>query len=310
MFINLYPSDNQTRWMNHFTIKDIENLSGIKAHTLRIWEQRYNFLAPKRKESLHRYYDNEDLKQILRISQLYHRGIKISKIAGLTDDAIRSMTMGQSEEKASSIILVHQMIEAAIDFDEPKFEKILDTAFKQLGFENTLIDVVYQFLERMGLLWLTDHIIPAQEHFSSNIIRRKMIVQIESLKESPSISDKVYVLFTLEGERHEIPLLLVYYLMKASGKRCIYMGIDLPFDDLVTYVKHKNPTHLYFHAIANVSDQPIEQHVATLVQLFPDQQILMSGPLTKEIKAPHSNLKVLYSLPEMIAYIKSIDDSP
>lgn len=292
--------------MNHFTIKDIENLSGIKAHTLRIWEQRYQLFVPKRKESKHRYYDNDDLKHILRISQLYHNGVKISKIASLSHDAILTMTMGKLEEKQSSTTYIHQLIEAAIDFNEEHFELVIDKAFKHFGFESTIIDVVYAFLERVGLLWLTDHMIPAQEHFASNIIRRKIIAQIEFLKKIPQPSPYTYVLFTLEGEHHEIPLLLSYYLMKASGKRCIYMGADLPFSDLKAYVVHKKPSHLYFHAITNMSEHTVDEMITIISQQFGEQQIIVSGPLTKEITHQYKNVQVIHSLDEMLAFAKRL----
>ena len=201
--------------MNHFTIKDIENLSGIKAHTLRIWEQRYQLFIPKRKESKHRYYDNEDLKHILRISQLYHNGVKISKIAQLPASSIRSMAMEQYIGKQNADAYIHRLIEASIDFDEERFEELFEQALKQFGLEVTIIDVMYAFLERIGLLWLTDHVIPAQEHFASNIIKRKIISALDALKTKPSPSSGTYVLFTPEGEQHEIPLLLNHYLMKA-----------------------------------------------------------------------------------------------
>lgn len=290
--------------MNHFTIKDIENLSGIKAHTLRIWEQRYQLFVPKRKESKHRYYDNEDLKHILRISQLYHNGVKISKIARLSDESIRSMTLGE-EDKQSAGSYVHQLVEASIDFDEEAFEHTINKAFKQLGFEHTILHVVYVFLERVGLLWLTDHMIPAQEHFASNIVRRKIIAQIEMLKATPLTSPDSYVLFTLEGEHHEIPLLLTHYLMKASGKRCIYMGVDLPFSDLKAYVTHKNPSHLYFHAITHLTEQSVDDWVTEISQLFKEQQIVMAGPLTKDVSRQHKNVRILYSLKEMLDFTKN-----
>lgn len=290
--------------MNHFTIKDIENLSGIKAHTLRIWEQRYRLFVPKRKESKHRYYDNEDLKHILRISQLYHNGVKISKIARLSDENIRSMAMERVEEQQSKSTYIHKLIEAAIDFNEDDFEILLDKAFKHFGFESTIIDIVYLFLERVGLLWLTDHMIPAQEHFASNIVRRKIIAHIEQLKISPVASPHNYVLFTLEGEYHEIPLLLSHYLMKASGKRCTYMGVDLPFSDLKAYVSHKKPSHLYFHAITNLTEDSVDKMVADISQLFAEQQIIMAGPLTKDVTQQHKNVRVLYSLKEMLEFTK------
>lgn len=290
--------------MNHFTIKDIENLSGIKAHTLRIWEQRYQLFIPKRKESKHRYYDNEDLKHILRISQLYHNGIKISKIAQLPASSIRSMAMEQPIGKQNIDIYIHRLIEASIDFDEDRFEDLFEQSMKQFGLETTIIDVMYAFLERVGLLWLTDHIIPAQEHFASNIIKRKIIAALDALKTKPSPSSGTYVLFTPEGEQHEIPLLLNHYLMKASGKKCVYMGVDVPFDDLATYVHVKNPKYLYFHAITHLYEQPMDHLLKDLKQKFSQQEIIMSGPLTKEVTQDIPGVILLRSMKEMLEFAK------
>ncbi len=290
--------------MNHFTIKDIENLSGIKAHTLRIWEQRYQLFIPKRKESKHRYYDNEDLKHILRISQLYHNGVKISKIAQLPASSIRSMAMEQYIGKQNADAYIHRLIEASIDFDEERFEELFEQALKQFGLEVTIIDVMYAFLERIGLLWLTDHVIPAQEHFASNIIKRKIISALDALKTKPSPSSGTYVLFTPEGEQHEIPLLLNHYLMKASGKKCIYMGVDVPFDDIDIYVKLKNPKYLYFHAITHLYEQPMDDLLKQLKQKFSQQEIIMSGPLTKEVTLDIQGVTLLRSMTEMLEFAK------
>ncbi|MGV3594207.1 MAG: MerR family transcriptional regulator [Sediminibacterium sp.] len=290
--------------MNHFTIKDIENLSGIKAHTLRIWEQRYQLFIPKRKESKHRYYDNEDLKHILRISQLYHNGVKISKVAQLPASSIRSMAMEPYLGKQNADAYIHRLIEASIDFDEERFEELFEQALKQFGLEVTIIDVMYAFLERIGLLWLTDHVIPAQEHFASNIIKRKIISALDALKTKPSPSSGTYVLFTPEGEQHEIPLLLNHYLMKASGKKCIYMGVDVPFDDIDIYVKLKNPKYLYFHAITHLYEQPMDDLLKQLKQKFSQQEIIMSGPLTKEVTLDIQGVTLLRSMTEMLEFAK------
>ncbi len=290
--------------MNHFTIKDIENLSGIKAHTLRIWEQRYQLFIPKRKESKHRYYDNEDLKHILRISQLYHNGVKISKIAQLPASSIRSMAMEQPLGKQNMDGYIHRLIEASIDFDEDRFEALFEQSLQQFGLEVTIIDVMYAFLERIGLLWLTDHVIPAQEHFASNIIKRKIISALDALKTKPSPSSESYVIFAPEGEQHEIPLLLNHYLMKASGKKCIYMGVDVPFTDLETYVRIKSPKYLFFHAITNLYEETIDDLLKKLKQKFNQQEIIMSGPLTKEVTQSIPGVILLKSMTEMLEFVK------
>jgi MerR family transcriptional regulator, light-induced transcriptional regulator len=168
--------------MHYFTIKDIENLSGIKAHTWRIWEQRYNLCLPQRKDSNHRFYDNQNLKQILRISYLYHTGLKISKIAQLDEHALIDATMKHIEPSPSNEYFIKELMEASIDFDHARFETTCENVFKRLETEKAIIQVIYPYLERMGMLWLTDHIIPAQELFSSNFSRQKLVAAIDAVE--------------------------------------------------------------------------------------------------------------------------------
>jgi DNA-binding transcriptional MerR regulator len=167
--------------MQQFTIKDVENLCNIKAHTIRIWEQRYKLIVPKRKESLRRIYDNEDLKQLLRVSFLYHNGWKISRIASLTEDEIINEVYKSEINSITYKNYIIQLIVAAIDFNEPQFLEILDSLTRKIGFEKCVTDICYPYLQRVGLLWVTNNVIPAQEHFSSYIIMHKIIAEIDKL---------------------------------------------------------------------------------------------------------------------------------
>lgn len=160
--------------MNRFTIKDIENLSSIKAHTWRIWEQRYNIAIPQRKDSNHRFYDNENLKQILRISYLYRSGMKISKIAKLPPEEMKQMALRNLMKDEANEFYIKEMIEASVDFDEERFESNFIEAINRMGIEETILNVFYPYQERIGVLWLTDHVIPAQEHFTSILSGKKL----------------------------------------------------------------------------------------------------------------------------------------
>lgn len=291
---------NQAR-MNHFSIKDIENLSGIKAHTLRIWEQRYQLLIPKRKESKHRFYDGDDLRRILRIARLYHNGIKISRIAQLSPAEMTALEDQYVLDTPSPGDHVHQLIYASLDFDEIAFDRCFERAVNQLGMEGTMLQVVYPFLERIGLLWLTDNALPAQEHFASNIIRRKIIVHIEQLKHNPA-AGPICVLFAPEGELHEIPLLLAHYMMKKAGKRCVYLGVDLPVKDLEMYVAQRTPGLLFFYAISHLQEMDMNSILQLLCTRFPQQQVIMAGPLTKDITSVPTNAVVLRSMEEVIQF--------
>ncbi len=194
--------------MEYFTIKDIENLSGVKAYTLRIWEQRYNLFVPKRKDSQHRIYDNDDLKKLLRISFLYHNGWKISKIAAFSSDQIAEEVRKSEINSKTYKTFIIQMIEAAVDFNEILFVEILNRLTAKIGFEKCITDVCYPYLNRIGMLWVTNNIIPAQEHFSSYIIQNKIIAETDKLSinnDAPTL-----LLFSPKGEYHELPLLFIF----------------------------------------------------------------------------------------------------
>src|SRR5690348_11633995 len=212
--------------MDRFTISDIENLSGIKAHTLRIWEKRYGILVPKRKESNHRYYDNDDLKYILQIAYLYNNGYKISTIAKLPKTALKNYiapTAGAEGERYFENLL----LQSALMFEETAFNETLHAAIERFGFEACIVNVVYRYFEKIGLLWMSNEAVPAQEHFSSNIIRNKIIDAIDKIQAAKAAEKAPVILFTPEDEHHEIPLLFAHYLFKKYNKNVVYLGANI-----------------------------------------------------------------------------------
>src|ERR1700744_1355242 len=168
--------------MNTFSIRAIENLCGIKAHTLRIWEQRYQFLRPKRKAGNHRLYDSEDLKYLLRISFLYHHGHKPSVLSRLNDKELVQLIDGLPSSPASHEIFINNLFGASLDYDQLAFDRILRDIILHMGFEKAISRVIFPFLTRIGLLWLSGHLVPAQEHFVSAIITQKLLVAIDDLE--------------------------------------------------------------------------------------------------------------------------------
>lgn len=287
--------------MNSFSIKDIENMTGIKCHTLRIWEQRYDLINPKRKESKHRIYDNEDLKYILRIAHLYHSGLKISKIAALNPDQIHRLSLESKNEDEYSKVFINRLIEAAIDFDQAAFEQVLQNVFLRLGFERAMIEVIYPFLTKMGLLWMTDNVIPAQEHFSSNLIRKKMLVAIDGLSIPQPDPKRTVILFTPEGEFHEIPLLFIKYLFKKNQVPFIYFGTNVPLKDIMYYCKLKEADMVFGHIITSVR-YDLNEYIEKLCGTFPDKKVVLSGPLTHIVKKQYPNLTLLKSCDEMLKF--------
>jgi MerR family transcriptional regulator, light-induced transcriptional regulator len=286
--------------MHHFTIRDVENLSGIKAHTLRMWEQRYGLHLCKRKKSLHRYYDNEDLKHILRIAYLYHKGHRISRIAKFSHEEIIQMASKRFENDEYEV-MVNQLIEASIDYNQLQFENAFNSALRTMGLEKSMEKVVYPFLEKIGLLWMTGHILPAQEHFSSHLIHKTVIAAINSL---PSVytSTNRFLLFTPEGEGHELPLLFIQYLIKKKGIKTVLLGKNIPLDIVKYYCAHQPVSHLYFHLITNFTNSDPQEYLSKLSETFADKQIIASGPSLKNIGSMPANVAIIDSLQHAISY--------
>ena len=290
--------------MNQFTIKDIENLSGIKAHTWRIWEQRYGLGMPQRKESNHRFYDNENLKQILRISYLYHTGTKISKIASFEPDELRDRALASTSDENQHEYYLKELVEASIDLDEERFERTFVEAIERLGLENTFLKVLYKFQEKIGMLWLTDHVIPAQEHFTSNIIRQKIAVAIDSLPLPKNSLKKKVLLFTPLKEHHEIPLQFLHFNLRKNNTRVIYFGSNVSLQTLELFKGQSSFTHLLFHLVTNLTNHNPEEYLQDLSALFPDKTIVMSGALAQYVTVTPPNVILLKSFEDLMSFIE------
>jgi len=288
--------------MEYFTIKDIENLSGIKAHTLRIWEQRYSLFVPKRKDSQHRIYDNDDLKQLLRISFLYHNGWKISKIAGLSSaQIVEEVRKSEINSKTYKTFII-QLIEAAVDFDEISFVEILNQLTVKVGFEKCITDICYPYLNRIGMLWVTNNIIPAQEHFSSYIIQNRIIAETDKLSinnEAPTL-----LLFSPKGEFHELPLLFIFYLLRKNGWSVVYLGSNITKEVIKQFTENGEMKYLFLHLITNFTGWDADVYFEDLCKSFPNKQIIASGAAVHQVQRNFVNLKLLKSDKEIYEFIE------
>jgi MerR family transcriptional regulator, light-induced transcriptional regulator len=271
--------------MNAFTIKDLQNLSGIKAHTIRIWEQRYAFIKPQRTQTNIRYYSNEELKKILNISLLNKYGFKISHINKMTAAEIQDKIVALTNLQAQQERIVNEMIQYMVDMDIDGFEAVLDNYITARGFDKTITQVIFPFLERIGILWVTNHINPGQEHLVTNVIRQKLIAGIETAFTHIS-SSKLVLLFLPEGEHHELGLLYICYLLKSRGIRTLYLGANVPVADLEFVTKFKKPDYIYTHltaAAANFNFEKFLHQVHTRMENF---TLVVSGQLTSAYKKP------------------------
>lgn len=290
--------------MSVYTIKDLEHLSGIKAHTLRIWEQRYDVIKPKRTDTNIRFYDDDDLKLVLNISLLKDNGHKISNICrmGLPDlqDEVRKLL----DSKMNFPEQIHALTLAMLDLDEERFEKIISTNILQIGFERTMMNIIYPFFHRIGVLWQTGTITPAQEHFISNLIRQKIIVAIDGQVVSGTEFNDKYLLFLPEGEMHEISILFSHYIIKARNNKVVYLGQNVPFDDLEQVHELHHPKYILTVLTSSPSKDFAQTYIDRLAAKFPHATLLVSGQqvVGQYLRLP-ANVIVLNKLQDLIEFV-------
>ncbi|MEO6638634.1 MAG: MerR family transcriptional regulator [Ginsengibacter sp.] len=289
-----------------FTIKDIENLSGIKAHTIRIWEQRYSFLKPQRSETNIRYYTNEDLKTILNISLLNKYGFKVSHLDKMSPEKIAENVLSLSDSGAKDHVTVNRLLECMVDYEVEDFEAVLEECLEVSGMEKTVVRIIFPFLEKVGALWVTNHVNPAQEHLVSNVIRQKILVGIDSLSLKKGSLKKI-CLFLPSGEYHEIALLLVAYLLKRKDVKVIYLGAHTPFNELEAVVQHHHPDYIYTHITSSSKNFNFENFVITLGKKFKNYPLIVSGRFTEGYKKKiPANVSFMHSLAEVKEFISGI----
>ncbi len=286
--------------MNRFSIKDVENLTGIKAHTLRIWEQRYGIVVPKRTDTNIRYYDSHDLKQILKIALLNQQGYKISRIKNMSEEEVNKLLYQASDSEFQYNILINDLLEATVDMDTSRFDTMLNNYIKKNGIEQAVEQLLFGFLEKVGVLWMSDHIMPAHEHLVSNIIVRKIISAIEKLPQQPKTEQTKYLLFLPEAENHETGLLYVQYFLLKQGKTVIYLGNDTPIDQVRYVSKELNIKYLYTHITGGSGDFDIIRYLKKLSDLHPECLIMVSGLVVQRRKLLNTpaNVTILQSLAE------------
>jgi len=264
-------------YRDKYFIKDIENITGIKAYTLRIWEQRYGMLVPKRTETNIRYYEEDDLKYMMNIAILNANGIKISRIAQMDREEVQQKTLSISENNSGHQSQISALSSAMFDFDEREFNKILSINILQLGMEQTTTNIIFPFLQHVGVLWLSGSIHIAHEHFITNLIKQRMFVAIDQLNILPSKDAKKYLLFLPNGENHELSLLFASYLLRANGKNVIYLGTSTPLDDLNKIHKLHNPDFVFCALTNSNAAMPVQVYLNTLSRSWPNTQILVTG---------------------------------
>jgi MerR family transcriptional regulator, light-induced transcriptional regulator len=237
---------------NVFSIKDLENLSGIKAHTIRIWEKRYNVLEPMRTDTNIRYYDLPALQRLLNITLLHNHGYKISKISKLTPDKLTILVREIVNEKSIKHHAINAFKMAMMNFDQTLFFNTYSNLLSEKSFREIFFEIFIPLMNEIGLLWQSETISPAHEHFISYLIKQKLLVNTEKIQVlEPTKDDRVFVLYLPSNEIHELGLMYLNYEIILNGYKTIYLGESVPIESLRDIKK-------YFDKVTYVSYMTVE----------------------------------------------------
>lgn len=292
--------------MGKYSIKDVETLSGVKAHTLRIWEQRYKIVVPERTDTNIRYYTDEQLRLILNIALLNKQGMKISKLANLDSFDIEQKVGEMQTSDSPFEYYINLMISSMIILDHEDFSAAVSKALDVYSFEKFCSDIVFPFLKRIGVLWMSGSINPAQEHFASNIIKRKIIIEIDKLNKHKE-GGKEFLLFLPEGEFHELSLLVSEFIILNNGHNTHYFGSSLPVSDLKEILQLVSADYIFCVMLVNKDISEMQSQIETISNLAGDATVMIAGiiEVLNEINLP-SNIKLIEDINSFSKFIKSI----
>ncbi len=285
--------------MKKFSISDIESLTGIKAHTIRVWEQRYNFFTPKRTETNIRYYDDDDLCLFLNIATLNENGYKISKISEMDLDEISNLVKELQEDHYNVNVQVQMLSNAMLKMDEIEFGEILDGCINDLGMEKSTTDIIFPFLRKVGFMWQVGTINPAHEHFATHKIEQKIIEATYKHAKKTNKNGKRYVLFLPPNENHEVGLLFAQYLLKVNGHQTLYLGQNLPYESLQEVVNYYDPDFAFTVLTVAGPEENLQAIIQKLVTHLGKTTLILAGNLVSNSETTEQ---------ENIMFIKNIGD--
>lgn len=290
--------------MKKFLIRDIQSLTGIKSHTLRVWEQRYDLIKPKRTETNIRFYDDNDLKLLLNISVLNDHGIKISEIARMSHEEIARHVETYTDDPCNFSCQIQIMCQAMIELDEQMFEKVLNTNFLKLGLEQTMIHIVFPFLKKIGVMWQTGTINPAQEHFISHLIKQKLHVAIDAQLIDHNTPTKKYLLFLPAGETHEIGLLFANYVIRSRGHKVLYLGQNLSYEELKPAIKYFEPDYVVSLLTTTIQGESIGTWAKECCKIIGNAKLILGGyQITTCLEELPSEVHLIHSGKDLPTFI-------
>jgi len=290
-----------------YSIRDLEKLSGINAHTIRIWEQRYSLLNPRRTDTNIRYYLEDDLKLLLNVALLNRNGYKISKIAKLSSEEIHQKVEELTINSSEHLSQVDALTMAMIEMDEYKFDRIITANINHIGFERTIIEIIHPFLDKLSVLWLTGSVNPCQENFITCLIRQKLIAAIDSEPVTLGANVKKFVLFLPENVNQELSLLLMQYLIKARKHRVIYLGNNVFPEDVQKVSEIAKPDY-YFTIISEFqNDQKVTKYLEELQLKSGKAHVLVTGIQRHQTSFDDiKGIQILESLDHTISFLDNL----
>jgi DNA-binding transcriptional MerR regulator len=256
-----------------YSISDLEKLTGIKAHTIRIWEKRYGIFSPERTDTNIRYYCVGDLQRLMNISFLNKHGFKISHISGMDDIHIQAEVARICELPGAEEGYLTDLIKAVTDIDEDRFERNVNSSILKMGFEQTFQQVVFPLLEKVGLLWQIGKISACQERFANNLIRHKLVVAIDGMVGHNTTTGSNYLLYLPTGQYDEINLLFANYLLRKAGHHIIYLGPSIPLDHLSFLSNRQLIDHVVVSLGQGFTDKEMAAYLEKLSTIFPGKDI-------------------------------------
>ncbi len=291
--------------MGEYAIKDLEKLSGIKAHTIRIWEKRYGVIKPARTDTNRRVYNDAELRNLINISVLNRKGFKISRIASMSHKEIEEKVSFLTHDNSHADTRIESLIIAMLNLDEVHFNELLSSYFLNRGFEDTFEQLIFPFLRRVGILWMTGAVTPGQEHFVSSLIQRKLLFNIETLACRPGEGTKKLLLFLPENELHDISLLFYTYIAKKKGHEVLYLGSMTPMDSVRSSLNTWPADIIVTGTSTNMSVEKKTTYIKNLSDLLSDQLIIIMGTLKDEIKEKADNIRIAADINDYIEILNS-----
>lgn len=289
--------------MGTYSIKDLEKLSRVKAHTIRIWEKRYGLLRPDRTTTNIREYSDDDLRRLLNVALLNDHGLKISRIAKLSEAEMKARILAMEDTAGAGPDIVESLIAATLAFDGVRFERLLAGAVLRLGFERCMFEVMIPFMQRVGVLWQVGAMKPGQEHFVTNLLRQKVIAAIDGCEPVQKEPAMRVLMFLPEGELHEIGILFGHYLLKCAGHEVLYLGQTLPQADLFEVIARR-PTDVLVTSVSSHSGLvDLMQLAEELHKTAPELRIMIHARSAPTVD-PETPVTFLADLRDLVAHVE------